>query len=70
MNSSSNTFTSLEYLSYSDFVLARPEKVFPIYSKFKDQQVIIEGPERNIDLTYWLVSMQADLGNLEKGIPI
>jgi hypothetical protein len=51
-------------------VLATPEKVLPIYSKFKDQSVIVDGPERSLDLTYFLVSMCEDLGNLEQGIPI
>lgn len=55
---------------YANFVIATPEKVIPIYSKFKDQQVIVEGPERSLDLTYFLVSMCEDLGNLEQGIPI
>lgn len=43
---------------YSGFVLAKADKVLPIYNKFKDLPVIIEGPERSIDLTYFLVSMQ------------
>lgn len=70
MNSSSYTNNNLENCVYSDFVLAKPEKVLPIYSKFKDQQVIVEGPERNIDLTYWLVSMQQDLSDMERGIKV
>ncbi len=68
LNSSDKNLTNLDFYQYSDFVLARPEKVRPIYSKFRDQQVIIEGPERNTDLTYWLVSMQPDLTDLERGI--
>lgn len=55
---------------YSNFVLATPEKVLPIYNKFKDQPVIVDGPERSLDLTYFLVNMCEDLNNLEQGIPI
>ena len=36
-NGSDKILSNLDFYLYSDFVLARPEKVRPIYSKFRDQ---------------------------------
>lgn len=57
-----------KYAKYNECKHATPSIVEPIYEKFNDHQVIINGPEYSLDLTYFLCNNCEDLGNLEKEI--
>jgi hypothetical protein len=39
-----------------------------LYSKFKNVDLLIEGPEFGLDYSYFIVDKSQDLKDLEKGI--
>lgn len=67
-----STFTNgkVTLSKYSDCFHAKASIVEPIYQKFADESVIINGPEFSLDYTYFLVDGFEDLLNLERPISV